>query len=64
MNSRCQVDLIDIQSQADGEFRFIMIYQDHLTKFIQLRALKSKTAEEVANNILDIFCIFGVPVIL
>lgn len=64
MNSRCQVDLIDMQSQADGEFRFIMVYQDHLTKFVQLRALKSKTAEEVANNILDIFCIFGAPVIL
>ncbi|XP_060836162.1 KRAB-A domain-containing protein 2-like [Rhopalosiphum padi] len=28
MNSRCQVDLIDMQSQGDGEFRFIMVYQD------------------------------------
>jgi len=37
MNSRCQVDLIDMQSQADGEFRFIMVYQDHLTKFVHLR---------------------------
>jgi len=40
-----------------------MVYQGHLTKFVQLRALKSKTAEEVATNILDIFCIFGAPVI-
>jgi len=64
MNSRCQVDLIDMQSQADGEFRFIMVYQDHLTKCVQLRAFKSKPAEEVATNILDIFCIFGAPVIL
>lgn len=42
MNSRCQVDLIDMQSQADGEYKFILVYQDHLTKFIQLRPLKSK----------------------
>lgn len=44
MNSRCQVDLIDMQSQVDGEFRFIMIYQDHLKTFVQLWALKPKTA--------------------
>ena len=25
MNSRCQVDLIDMQSQPDGEYRFIMV---------------------------------------
>jgi len=27
-NSRCQVDLIDTQSQPDGEFRFIMVSGD------------------------------------
>jgi predicted metal-binding protein len=31
MNSRCQVDLIDIQSLADEEYKFITVYQDHLT---------------------------------
>ena len=30
MNSRCQVDLIDLQSQPDNDFKFIMNYQDHL----------------------------------
>jgi len=64
MNSRCQVDLIDMQSQGDGEFRFIMVYQDHLTKFVQLRPLKTKRAEEVAKHLIDIFCIFGAPMIL
>jgi hypothetical protein len=34
MISRCQVNLIDMQSQVDGEFRFIIVYQDHLTKFV------------------------------
>ena len=48
MNSWCQVDLIDMQSEPDGYYRFIMNYQDNLTKFTILRPLKSKTAEEVA----------------
>jgi hypothetical protein len=64
MNSRCQVDLIDMQSQADDQYKFILVYQDHLTKFIQLRPLKSKRAEEVAHVLLDIFTIFGAPLIL
>ncbi|XP_022910048.2 KRAB-A domain-containing protein 2-like [Onthophagus taurus] len=55
MNSRCQVDLIDIQSQADREYKFIMVYQDHLTKFVVLRSLKTKRATEVAHHLLDIF---------
>lgn len=59
MNSRCQVDLIDMQSNTDGDFKFIMVY--HLTKFVQLRALTSKRAVEVAYKLLDIFCIFGAP---
>lgn len=64
MNSRCQVDLIDMQSNPDGQYKFILVYQDHLTKFVQLRPLKSKTADEVATTILNIFCIFGAPMIL
>ncbi|KAI5717175.1 hypothetical protein M8J77_001334 [Diaphorina citri] len=64
MNSRCQIDLIDMQAQADSDFKFIFVYQDHLTKFVQLRPLKSKRAEEVAHVLLDIFCAFGAPSIL
>lgn len=64
MNSRCQVDLIDMQTQPDGEFKFIMVYQDHLTKFVQIRALKTKTATEVAQKLFEIFMTFGAPHIL
>ena len=46
-NKRCQVDLIDLQSQPDDEYKFVLVYQDHLSKFIILRALKRKTAEDV-----------------
>ncbi|XP_008189907.1 KRAB-A domain-containing protein 2-like [Acyrthosiphon pisum] len=63
-NSRAQVDLIDMQSQIYNEFKFIMIYQDHLTKFILLRHLKSKRAEEIVFNLIDIHTTFGAPAIL
>jgi hypothetical protein len=64
MNSRCQIDLIDMQTEPDRDYRFILNYQDHLTKFTILKPLKTKTAEEVAYNVMDIFCIFGAPFIL
>lgn len=64
MNSRCQIDLIDLQTRPDGEFKFILVYQDHLTKYLRLRALKRKTAKEVAYNLLDIFADLGAPCVL
>lgn len=64
MCSRAQVDLICFESEKDGPFSYILTYQDHLTKFVTLRALKSKRAEEVAYHLLDIFCVFGAPAIL
>ncbi|CAF4079766.1 unnamed protein product, partial [Adineta steineri] len=63
-NSRGQVDVIDMQSSPDGEFKFILNYQDHFTKFSILRPLKSKTAAEVAFNLSYIFTTFGAPAIL
>ena len=64
MNSRAQVDLIDMQSQPDGDLKWILVYQDHLTKFVQLRPVTSKRAPEIAYQLLDIFSIFGAPSIL
>jgi hypothetical protein len=63
-NARGQVDLIDMQSCPDGPHRFVLNYQDHFTKFCFLRPLKTKTAAEVAYQLLDIFTIVGAPVIL
>jgi len=37
LNSRCQVDLVDMQTCKDGEYKFILNYQDHQTKCIQQR---------------------------
>ena len=35
-NCRGQVDLIDYQSLPDGEYNWILNYQDHFTKFVHL----------------------------
>jgi transposase InsO family protein len=64
MNSRCQVDLIDMKSNPDRDMKSILVYQDHLTKFVLLRSLHSKRADEVAYHLLDIFTTFGAPKIL
>ncbi|XP_060882125.1 KRAB-A domain-containing protein 2-like [Metopolophium dirhodum] len=63
-NSRAQIDLIDMQSQNYNNYRYIMNYQDHLKKFVILKPLKTKRAEEIALNLIDIYTIFGAPAIL
>ncbi|XP_051160539.1 KRAB-A domain-containing protein 2-like [Leptopilina boulardi] len=63
-NIRGQVDIIDFQSCSDGDYKWIMNYQDYATKFIQLRPLKSKHAANIAEELLTIFCTFGAPQIL
>ena len=63
-NSRSQVDLIDMQASPQSQYKWIMVYQCHLTKFCILRPLTSKRAAEVAYQLLDIFLMFGAPCIL
>ena len=58
-NERAQMVLIDFQSLLDGEFKWIMVYQNHLTKFVVLRPLKAKVAVGVANELISIFCFLG-----
>jgi hypothetical protein len=41
-NDRGQMDLIDMQSNIYDGYTWILHYQDHLTKFCYLRALKNK----------------------
>ena len=41
-NDRGQIDLIDMQSCSDGPYKWILHYQDHMTKFSYLRALRKK----------------------
>ena len=53
--TRGQVDLIDMQSCKDGNFKFLLNYQDHGIKFYDNRALESKRAAAVAFALVDIF---------
>lgn len=51
-----KVDLIDMQFQADGEYKCILVYQDHLTKFVHMC---EQNKNEVNDVLLEIFAIFG-----
>nr|XP_049695688.1 uncharacterized protein LOC110378636 [Helicoverpa armigera] len=61
---RGHVDLVDFQSSPDNDYKWLLQYQDHLTKFCFLRPLKSKEAKEVAIEILKIILEVGCPNIL
>ena len=63
-SARGQVDLIDMQSLPHDSFKWIMVYQNHLTKFVVIRPLTPKRAAEVAYQLMDIFLLFGAPHIL
>lgn len=58
---RGQVDLVDFQSLLDGDFKFILHYKEHLTKYSFFRPLKYKKASEIAMELLNIFLTFGAP---
>lgn len=59
-----KVDYIDMQSNPDGEYKWIMVYEDHLTKYCIVLPGKTKTAEETAEKLKFIFSILAAPVIL
>ena len=63
-NSRMQIDLVDFQSLPDGEHKWILNAQDHMTKFCHLRPLKEKSASCVAWALYKIFSRCGAPLIL
>ena len=52
--SRGQVDLIDFQpaDQVNQPYNYLLVYKDHHTKFVVLRPLKKKCAEEVYRILL------------
>lgn len=61
---RGQVDLIVMESAPDRGFKYILNYQDHFSKFLFLRPMKTKTAAETAYNLIDIFCMITPPTVL
>jgi IS30 family transposase len=59
-----QVDLIDMQSFPDGDYKYILVYQDHGIKFCVIEALTKKSKMAVALELLRIFSLLGPPMIL
>ena len=53
-----------MQTLPDKDYKYILTYVNHFTKFCVLTPVKSKRAEEVAEALLPIFLTFGAPVIL
>lgn len=60
-NSQEQLDLVDMPSHRDGDYSFIFVHQDYLTKFCTLKTLVTETAIEVARVLTDVFTVFGAP---
>ncbi|XP_063632483.1 KRAB-A domain-containing protein 2-like [Cydia splendana] len=63
-NSQGQLDVIDLQSAPDGDFKWLLMYQDHGTKFIHLRPLQTNLPTELALELVKIFLTFGAPFVL
>ena len=60
------MDLVDFSTTFPEEnfpYKWLLVYQGHFIKFVRIRALKTKTATEVADVLLDIFWVMGAPII-
>ena len=53
-----------MRANPDREYKWILNYQDHFTKWVVLRPLKKKCAIEVLNTLINIFYTLGAPNIL
>jgi hypothetical protein len=62
--TRVQVDLIDMKSRTDNDFRYIMHARDQFSKFSWAYPLVNKNAAGVAERLMTIFTQFGPPLIL
>jgi len=64
LNDRGQIDLIHYRTEPDGEYKWLLHYKEHLTRFSILRPLEFKKAALVARELLQIFLLCGVPRVL
>ena len=57
-------DLIGKLPTSAGGYNFVLIIIDVLTRFVVLKPLRTKSAWEIANRLVEVFANFGVPKIL
>lgn len=61
---RVQMDLIDMRTHANGEYRWILHIKDHTSKFSYSKALRTKQCVEVAAAVREVFYLYGPSSIL
>lgn len=62
--SRGQVDILDVTTEPNEEYKYMMVYRDFPNKYIHLKPLKAVSVDETADALLEVFLIFGAPNIL
>ncbi|EZA53562.1 hypothetical protein DMN91_005990 [Ooceraea biroi] len=62
--SRACIDVIEMLVESVSDYKYLFIYEDQLSKFTVLKALRSNTAKEVAAKLLDVLAIIGAPQVL
>lgn len=62
--TRMQIELIDMTSRPDQDYKWILHMQDHFSKFNSTHPLTSNQTAEVAEKLVQTFCLFGAPHIL
>ncbi|XP_008274017.1 uncharacterized protein LOC103353042 [Stegastes partitus] len=62
--TRVQVNLIDMTSKPDDDYKWILHARDHFSKYSWAFPLTSKRASEVAQKLVMLFSMFGPPRIL
>lgn len=58
---KMQMDLIDLQSKSFNDYNWILVCQDHFTKWVSLRPLNRKQGICVAEALIEIFSETGIP---
>ena len=56
---RAAVDLADFRS-CHSEYKYLLVYQDYYSKWVELMPLKTKTGREIAQALMDtVFTRYG-----
>ena len=58
---RGQEDVIDYQLLEFNGYKYLLVYQDHCTKFIEGCPLKNKEKRTASRALIDIFTSLGAP---
>ena len=57
--TRLQIDLIDMRTRPDGEFKWILHCRDHFSKYSWAYALPNKEAQYAVEHLVQLFFQFG-----